>query len=371
MSDSASKKGVEDVLTSVRKLVSSEMPRSRRPELPKGPGALVLTDAQRVEGAPTRGVTSKSLEDRIAELELAVSSRTDEYEPDGSEDQSQHRPSRIVYTRPPTAGDEAQVRRAALHLLPLSVVDEVEEAAESETTDEDTTIAVEEKLTVAFRHARRDDEPEGEAPMALDVPPQRETADLRPFHDPDTMAERLEARMAGTADATQPRPGHNGGPVWPAVPGSEPAAKTSTQAADDAPAHQMDEAPARFVPQGTTETPDDEAEFEAALDAAVSGERTPSTEMPEPAAASVESVPDTETPEPSSDDRAPAAEPLPEFDVAELLAAGAIDEDTLRPIVAKLIREELQGELGERITRNVRKLVRHEILRALAAEQIG
>ena len=38
--------------------------------------------------------------------------------------------------------------------------------------------------------------------------------------------------------------------------------------------------------------------------------------------------------------------------------------------VRDLIREELQGGLGERITRNVRKLVRAEIARALAAQDL-
>lgn len=42
------------------------------------------------------------------------------------------------------------------------------------------------------------------------------------------------------------------------------------------------------------------------------------------------------------------------------------DEDHLRELVRDIIREELQGALGERITRNVRKLVRAEISRALA-----
>ncbi len=43
-----------------------------------------------------------------------------------------------------------------------------------------------------------------------------------------------------------------------------------------------------------------------------------------------------------------------------------LDEDMLRDLVRDIIREELQGALGERITRNVRKLVRAEIARALA-----
>jgi hypothetical protein len=42
-----------------------------------------------------------------------------------------------------------------------------------------------------------------------------------------------------------------------------------------------------------------------------------------------------------------------------------IDEDALTQIVAKIVRQELQGELGERITRNIRKLVRAEVAREL------
>lgn len=47
-----------------------------------------------------------------------------------------------------------------------------------------------------------------------------------------------------------------------------------------------------------------------------------------------------------------------------------IDADALRDLVAEIIRQELQGPLGERITRNVRKLVRREIARAMQAQSI-
>ena len=46
-----------------------------------------------------------------------------------------------------------------------------------------------------------------------------------------------------------------------------------------------------------------------------------------------------------------------------------LDEDAVREMAADLVREELQGALGERITRNVRKLVRREIHRALMAQE--
>lgn len=47
-----------------------------------------------------------------------------------------------------------------------------------------------------------------------------------------------------------------------------------------------------------------------------------------------------------------------------------LDEAALRELVAQIVREELQGALGERITRNVRKLVRREIHLALTAQDL-
>lgn len=50
--------------------------------------------------------------------------------------------------------------------------------------------------------------------------------------------------------------------------------------------------------------------------------------------------------------------------------AEIMDEDALRDMVAQMVRTELQGELGDRITRNVRKMVRREIQRALSAREL-
>jgi hypothetical protein len=38
--------------------------------------------------------------------------------------------------------------------------------------------------------------------------------------------------------------------------------------------------------------------------------------------------------------------------------------------VRDVLREELQGRMGERITRNIRKLVRAEIVRVMASEEL-
>ncbi len=48
-----------------------------------------------------------------------------------------------------------------------------------------------------------------------------------------------------------------------------------------------------------------------------------------------------------------------------------IDNETLRALVIATVHEELSGEMGERITRNVRKLVRREINRVLATYEIS
>jgi hypothetical protein len=47
--------------------------------------------------------------------------------------------------------------------------------------------------------------------------------------------------------------------------------------------------------------------------------------------------------------------------------AGApiLDEEALRAVVNAIVREELQGELGDRISRNLRKLIRRELSQAL------
>ena len=47
-----------------------------------------------------------------------------------------------------------------------------------------------------------------------------------------------------------------------------------------------------------------------------------------------------------------------------------LDEAALRQLVIDMVRQELQGPLGERITRNVRKMVRREIYRVLSSQEI-
>ena len=61
--------------------------------------------------------------------------------------------------------------------------------------------------------------------------------------------------------------------------------------------------------------------------------------------------------------------PGAETGLADLSPSGPspVDDEALREMIAQVVREELAGELGERITRNVRKLVRREIRQIMAS----
>lgn len=125
-----------------------------------------------------------------------------------------------------------------------------------------------------------------------------------------------------------------------------------------------------------------EAGFETGEGRAVSESRPQKMSTPNPAppaAAAVEAEENTgqkfgkedtasapvENADRSSDDRC-ASDAVKEADRIQA-ALNTLDEPALRDMVGQLIRQELQGPLGARITRNVRKLVRREVHRALAS----
>lgn len=87
----------------------------------------------------------------------------------------------------------------------------------------------------------------------------------------------------------------------------------------------------------------------ARLEAALSGHTAP------------QQMADAPQSEPTPTAAAPSA-PAPE---AEADDTAMIDEAMLYQLVANIVRQELQGELGEKITRAIRKLVRSEVAREL------
>ena len=74
----------------------------------------------------------------------------------------------------------------------------------------------------------------------------------------------------------------------------------------------------------------------------------------------------------SDEDERVVAEPATqEPELAASPASAAIDPETLYAMVAEIVRAELQGSLGERLTDRIRKLVRREIQIALDNREDG
>ena len=267
MSKTVSGQDVEDMLSSVRRLVSNELPPHRATSRNLDAGKLVLTEAQRIEPAkkPARP-RSQRLEDRIAELEAAVSRTEDDWEPDGSEDQSQHKPDRIVYSRPKPNGSSRRVSRITFHDTAEKGFVEAEEAPAKELSEAEKQAAQQAEMT-----------PEAPTPSTFDAALEEAVSESLGSLAPEqleTVREVMKPEAAPTPEVAEVK-----------------------------------------VENG-------------------SGEADSSLSVP-----------------------APGAEMQ-------------LDQEALRPLVNKLLREELQGEIGERITRNVRKLVRQEIQRALALQEL-
>lgn len=66
----------------------------------------------------------------------------------------------------------------------------------------------------------------------------------------------------------------------------------------------------------------------------------------------------------TEDDGMPIPDDLDETLAAYMAGGTAMDRAEMRQLVVDVVRQELQGEFGERISRNIRKLVRREIQRA-------
>lgn len=97
----------------------------------------------------------------------------------------------------------------------------------------------------------------------------------------------------------------------------------------------------------------------ARLEAMLSGQTIADTS---PAATPFVTAADTVQVQP---DEQPAKPEKAENTAAEPDDAATIDEAMLYQLVANIVRQELQGELGEKITRAIRKLVRSEVAREL------
>ena len=302
MSESLDSNGIEDVVSSVRRLVSPEArPRSRD----AGSDPLLLTPALRV--APVAEVIAPLILSRpLPDPEPAVT------EPE---------PAAVAAS----GGAEAEAGA-------------VQAAAAADTED----AAIEAELHAILTGGGVDVEPEPTAPVGVDgVPSQSGVGDVQVAGD--------EAELV-VVDADWD------GPVWVEPDVSLAEAALTAEVAE------------------LVEPLDEAVEPQPVPEAAIGEVAVPASPVgPRLGQADVVPFPLAPVAVPALDDAvatgaADEARAEPHGDAAA--AAAELDEAALARLVRSLIREELQGALGERITQSVRKLVRAEINRALAARAL-
>lgn len=266
-------------------------------------------------------------------------------------------------------------------LADLMSLDGVEDGAqefESETGDENwpgdgaeaalLTLVARRDPIPAVRHAD-DEDPvapdalaEAEAEAAPGDAPPEDLAEITPPHQDADSAE-------GVTQASDPAPDGIAADDIPDTPDA-----SAPEGSGDAPDGQADPADDPHAPDATVYVQDDTAEpvlpvfsRHAAHATAAADTLNAEGSMQADAFITDTDMDDDDTPIATDvDDLGASPSPFSFPDPVD----GILDEDTLREIIVDVVRQELQGVLGQRITRNVRKMVRREIRLALAAEDL-
>jgi hypothetical protein len=350
MADNSTSADFEDVLSSVRRLVTH---RTDIPASPPPAEKLLLTPSLRVSGnskiseKPDReaATTARSaLEERIAELEAAVGAQSFDWEPDGSEDLEAEIPDRYVFAHTPADGP----------LEPMPSFDEAAEVGVVKGDPEGADVA-EEAVSEAAG-----------AELPVPAPDSRETVE----DDHQAVDSVLERHSAD--DTVLNTPDEDEFAAAPEDEGEDDGIAAFFQSERrrlEGESHGSEEEP--DDPDASTDHPQFSVDLPAEGEPDVSGDDEPLEETVAAVAASEiislleRGGRDDESHGPANTGKAPAGvEPEENTSVKGAVVAAA-DPVELHGIVAQIVREELQGELGERITRNVRKLVRREIHRAI------
>ncbi|MFX0542937.1 hypothetical protein ACEWPM_014545 [Roseovarius sp. S4756] len=346
MSDPVTNVEIEDVLSSIRRLVSSDGRPPKAAEAPvvepAEPERLVLTPSLRIDDAAQTPATPKDegAGDNAHMLfgEGSLDDVDDHAEPDDEDDWTD------------------QIDAPGAHDADMLRTETVDDFDSELTALDDATDEVE-----------SDDEAGiGGSVPALD-PDEDDRANDQKDNERKDRAGALKARVAELeevvarqADQWDPDGAgsdeNSGSPVSP-LPWEDYA-----PGGDDAEAENKD---AKRV-------------IEEAITKAAETPAKPVADSPETGGADAddgdaEEIPDNFAAAEPDEADAPRGSHAPRDDEDADLFAGSdeyLDEDALRDLVADIVRQELQGALGERITRNVRKLVRREIHRALTSQEL-
>lgn len=383
MSEPVTNAQIEDVLSSIRRLVSEENRPDSRPKQ-TGPGAgsdrLVLTPSLRVADQPEEAEEPEAAQEPVADAAAG--------NPEG--------------TGAVDTGEAAAAPEGAPWRMPDATLYHAAGYAEQPSQDEDTAPeqgsadqaaqdpgqagdgdgggSMNRAISAVLGSIHRDAEPAGDASDGPqdEAPAEPETAVEQGQVSPEPAAgmtaasraeslsakiEALEAAIGQTRDQWEPD-----GDVGDDYAGTSIETIAWEDRAETPPAPEMraeDDAPAEAAPPASADSPaTDDAEADIAEDFSLV--REPAGRARGRARARMAEM--------TAGSAAGAAFDAAEDDdeATDLLASDetVLDEDTLREMVADIVRQELQGALGERITRNVRKLVRREIHRALSAQNL-
>ena len=321
MSEPMSSGEIEDVLSSIRRLVSEDLrPVSKgtgaaKPAIPEA-GKLLLTPALRVvstqEAAPKAAPAAPKAEKPLEAVEESLIEETLELSaPDLSADDRDARaslaPGAASNAAPKTAPKTAPGAASRVRADAPADEDWLPESNEDEAAFPGWAAA-----------------PQGGAKAGA-------------AEAPSDITRVVSEIAAGVADAEDD---------WEPETGDSPVASMAWQAPE-----WVEEAELVEESQAAKKALSDQAEAAAVAEIAA---RAAQAEAEAQAKAKAEAT------KPAASDSAPEEDIFAEDE-------GYFDETVLRDLVRDLIREELSGTLGERITRNVRKLVRAEINRALTA----
>jgi hypothetical protein len=388
MSDPVENVEIEDVLSSIRRLVSADERESGAPrplsrdnvsETAKAPDAapapendagsdkasdddkLVLTDALRVDKgathdpAPAAEHTEAQAEaDEAADWEILEDDDAGNTAFGGEEDDAEGwdeiEDAEFVDVTAQEdegpSGEEDKPDTKLPEFLRHSDMNKPDTPKEADSPD----ASAETSMDVAKDDVEDDAFFDADAPDAWDASLARDdAAEEEQLGDIDALQSRIEKMSAAFDDLDEP---------YDPEPGSADA-NAASEAADPLPWAEMDAAEAAIAARESLDAAPDEALTED-TGPEITAAENPAPEKAATAAAAGAAVGTARGDEPRDETRG-----------EDLLGEDAvIDEEMLRDMVAEIVRQELQGALGERITRNVRKLVRREINRALMSQGI-
>ena len=311
MSDPVTNVEIEDVLSSIRRLVSEDSRPKAVPPKRAAPERLVLTPAQRVPEDAVDDELEAAEDSTPAPLILATPAVPESARAEDAPD------AEAAEEGSSASGDT---------VLSRLIGEEVARVLDSEFGDDDDATDPEE--------AEVAEQAVPEAEVSEDDEQDQDVAD-EAGEPEEGVTHILEAPVEAVA---APEPDEHPAPSGDTALERKIAA-LETLISRNAPVEDADEEPAAFVRSPAKPAPREEP-------------APVPRRIPRPAMHHADEYED------EADAIATLAEESP-----------LIDEDMLRDLVAEIVRQELQGTLGERITRNVRKLVRREIHRILMSQE--